>query len=231
MDLRTRGWGGGRDFYRQSKEVDWLWGKFVFPPIPSSLQSLPRNEDLTKFCNFAVVGPEFHRQIWKMDFGESSCLSNDSAVSNGSNRMSWPGGQGIGLAIVWSSGRILTLHVYGGTLVVWPGMLFPNRWYNISIPIFRRLSVEPWQHDIPGPVLPGLSGRTNIVFVRVGDMPYLWPASARSTIDTFISEGIQISMNILARLHPISFFSQRQPETSMYILHTIDNSTRTRTSI
>ncbi len=42
--------------------------------------------------------------------------------------MSWPNGHGVGLAIVWSPVRTLPPRVYGGALVVWPGMPFPIRW-------------------------------------------------------------------------------------------------------
>jgi hypothetical protein len=39
---------------------------------------------------------------------------------------SWPCGQGGGLAVVRSPVRTLPPREYGGTLVVWPGMPFPN---------------------------------------------------------------------------------------------------------
>ncbi len=38
----------------------------------------------------------------------------------------WPCGQGCGLAVVRSPVRTLPPREYGGALVVWPGMPFPN---------------------------------------------------------------------------------------------------------
>ena len=40
--------------------------------------------------------------------------------------MSWPSGQGIGMAIIWSPVRPLPPRDKGGALVVWPGMPFPS---------------------------------------------------------------------------------------------------------
>jgi hypothetical protein len=63
--------------------------------------------------------------------------------------MSWPNGQGIGLAIVWSSVRILPPRIYGGALLVWFGMPFPNRWWNTPIPIFSTAAVAGVASDLP----------------------------------------------------------------------------------
>jgi hypothetical protein len=40
--------------------------------------------------------------------------------------LSWPCGQGGGMAVVRSPFRTLPPRAYGGALVVWPGMPFPN---------------------------------------------------------------------------------------------------------
>ncbi len=51
------------------------------------------------------------------------CLQSNCPMCQGSL---WPCGQGGGLVVVRSPVRTLPPREYGGTLMVWPGMLFPN---------------------------------------------------------------------------------------------------------
>jgi hypothetical protein len=51
----------------------------------------------------------------------------------------WPYGQGVGLAIVWSSVPTLPSNVYGGTVVVLPETSFLNQLWNTSALIFIQV--------------------------------------------------------------------------------------------